>query len=170
MFHKERQNGTARAEPVAESDEHKRCSIPRFIRIGEHEFFAQHFRYAVDGNGADGFVGRNEHEAADAVSDARIEKIFRTEYVVFDRGDGIFFHERNVLIGGAVEHDVAFHARNDVVDIVFVFHVADDRHDRRFFADAFFLQKVQFAVYLIDGIFAVPEKVQTFGPARQKLT
>ena len=64
-----------------------------------------------------------------------------------------------MFISCAVKDDVAFRVRNDVVEMIFVFHVADDRHDRRFFADAFFLQKVQFAVYLIDGILAVPEEV-----------
>ena len=68
-----------------------------------------------------------------------------------------------------MEDDVRPEAFQDVLHIRPVLELAYDRHDRRRDSDSACLQRAQFPVYLVDGVFAVAEQVQALDSRRQQL-
>ena len=54
----------------------------------------------------DGLIGRDHHEALDAVLLAEVDQILRAEDVIMHRLDAVLFHQRNVLVRGGVDDDL----------------------------------------------------------------
>ena len=82
---------------------------------GEDNLFGDALGCAHDGSWFDGLVSGEQDEAR-AVGGSGHGQGFRGEDVVGDGGEGLLFHERNVLEGGGVEDDAGTVSGKDVFD------------------------------------------------------
>ena len=113
----------ARGEDVAEAE--------NSAAGGEDDLLGDTLGCAHDGSWFDCLVGGEQDEAR-AVGGGSHGQGFRGEDVVGDGGEGLFFHERNVLVGGGVEDDAGTVRGEDVFDECHIGGAAKDgRHEAR---------------------------------------
>jgi len=82
---------------------------------GEDDLLSDTLGGAHDGSRFDGLVSREQDEAR-TVGGGGHGECFGGEDVVSDGGEGLFFHEGNVLEGGGVEDDAGAVGGEDVLD------------------------------------------------------
>ena len=70
------------------------------------DHLAQTLRGAHDVGRIDGLIGGNQHEALAAVHHGRVSGLVGADGIVFDGLAGAVLHERHVLVGRCVVHDV----------------------------------------------------------------
>lgn len=97
-------HGAVGAKHIAEA--HRGEGGGRAAGHGLHHHFAQALAGAHDGGGVDGLIRRDQDEFFDAVSVRRPDGVQRAEHVVADGLLGTGFHQRDMLMGGGVEHHV----------------------------------------------------------------
>ena len=70
-----------------------------------------------------------------------VQKIFSSKDIIFDCGNLIFFHHRNMLVGGTVKNYVTAGFIDNVINIFPVAHVPDDWNHCCFFANSFYYDR-----------------------------
>ena len=98
-------------EHVAEADGTERSTVRSTV---EQEALAHPLRRTHHARGPDRLVGRYEDEALRSDLSRGIEHVPRAQHVCRDRLNDVGLEDRDVLVGGRVEHDIGLPARERV--------------------------------------------------------
>ncbi len=104
LLAEDRHDRARRSEHVAEAHgDERRLGLDLAERLDDP--LGERLAGAHRGLRVDGLVGRDEHEAVDAVARGEARDGARRERVVAQRLHGVLLHQRHVLVGGRVEDD-----------------------------------------------------------------
>ena len=70
------------------------------------DHFANPLGGAHDIGGINGFVGRDQNKGFCAVSIGRMRNVVGAKHIIFDGLIGTVLHQRHMLMGGGVAHDI----------------------------------------------------------------
>ena len=120
LIEEERKNAALGADDVAEPDSGEAggvlaCDAAFGVGVGsEKDELGDALGGSHNAEGVNGLVGGDEDELAGVVRDGGLSEGEGAESVVFYRGEGVLFHERNMLESGGVEDDLRAMAREEV--------------------------------------------------------
>ena len=127
LRHEGRHHGAARAEHIAEPDDHE-VPLGSHGRLA-HDDFGELLGRAHDRGRSDRLVGGDEDEMRRAVLDRGVDDVARATDVVRHRFDDVLLHERHMLVRRRVEDGERVEPLEDAVDPGFIADIGDDRGD-----------------------------------------